>query len=265
MQSRVIRSKYASAQHFEFVPRKRRAFTLVELLVVIGILAVLTAILFPVFAQTREKGRQTSCQSNLRQIGLAIRLYAQDADETMVPKYNCLAWSATYPDHCVSPELQPNGLLDPPLPQWLASSNDLPGTPYLLEPYLRNNAVRLCPSRKVRPPLAGETKDAEGRYVLNAWDSFHGKWRGVPETSPQARPDAEISEAASTLIVWEHNNNAGECENGQESGNATRPGEIVGHWSDDHTGGFNAVYCDGHVKRLTFSQLRRRDFTIQAD
>src|SRR2546429_1371192 len=59
-----------------------RGFTLIELLVVIAIIAILAAILFPVFAQAREKARQSSCQSNLRQLGLATQLYAQDYDET---------------------------------------------------------------------------------------------------------------------------------------------------------------------------------------
>src|SRR5258708_5928774 len=74
--------------------RHRSGFTLIELLVVIAIIAILAAILFPVFAQAREKARQSVCSSNLKQIGTAIMMYVQDYEET----YPCYS---TYPNEAV--------------------------------------------------------------------------------------------------------------------------------------------------------------------
>src|SRR5438093_10145432 len=68
------------------IMKRNRGFTLIELLVVIAIIAILAAILFPVFAQAREKARQAACLSNAKQIGLACRMYAQDYDEVNVPE-----------------------------------------------------------------------------------------------------------------------------------------------------------------------------------
>src|SRR5665213_2657628 len=69
------------------VTKKAQGFTLIELLVVIAIIAILSAILFPVFAKVREKARQTSCLSNMKQLGLAFVQYSEDNDEKYICRY----------------------------------------------------------------------------------------------------------------------------------------------------------------------------------
>ncbi len=90
----------------------RRGFTLIELLVVIAIIAILAAILFPVFARAREKARQSSCLSNVKQLTLGVLMYAQDYDETLPFAYSYGDW-------------------------WYE----------VLAPYLANDQIRRCPSR----------------------------------------------------------------------------------------------------------------------
>lgn len=82
--------------------KRNAAFTLIELLVVIAIIAILAAILFPVFAQAREKARQISCLSNCKQMGTALMMYVQDYDETL-----CMVWTGGPPARDWSVDLIP--------------------------------------------------------------------------------------------------------------------------------------------------------------
>ena len=102
----------------------RRGFTLIELLVVIAIIAILAAILFPVFARAREKARQASCESNLKQLGLAALMYAQDYDES-VP----CTWPQCWP--AANRQNQPGGA-------WWSA---------LIQPYVKNTQMFTCPSQ----------------------------------------------------------------------------------------------------------------------
>src|SRR5258708_4431041 len=101
--SLLTRRRSTCAKRRTVMRRTRRAaFTLIELLVVIAIIAILAAILFPVFAQARDRARMSACLSNMRQISTAIMMYAQDYDETLPyirfhcpgtkPGSHCLVW-----------------------------------------------------------------------------------------------------------------------------------------------------------------------------
>jgi len=121
---------------------RRRGFTLIELLVVIAIIAILAAILFPVFAQAREKARQTSCLSNVKQMGTAFMMYVQDADETFPLAYGWApgrGWMWNY-NHATPVNWRPLAADDERLgayPVHWANS---------VQPYAKNYPIEACPS-----------------------------------------------------------------------------------------------------------------------
>ena len=119
--------------------RQKRAFTLIELLVVIAIIAILAAILFPVFAKAREKARQSSCQSNLKQIGVALLQYNQDYDESWVGQY--YVW--------------------PPVPGDMFDTTGYNNYQQFVQPYIKSKQVFKCPS--------ASTISEEHCYPYNTW------------------------------------------------------------------------------------------------
>ena len=116
----------------------RKGFTLIELLVVIAIIAILASILFPVFAKAREKARQSSCLSNLKQLDMAFMQYSQDYDEQL-PRATAGAASAA--------PLAPSS-------SWMSASVANVWDPKLgsIYPYVKNAQIYLCPSRKSYTP-----------------------------------------------------------------------------------------------------------------
>lgn len=238
--------------------RTHRAFTLIELLVVIAIIAILAAILFPVFAQAREKARQTSCLSNQRQMSLGILMYAQDYDESF-----------------------PFGLDA----EWKI------GWPVYAQPYARNYGIFRCPSDSnlafgfswIDASWAGITVS----YGANGYfDCTNGcQLKGI--MSPMAQgwilPDSKslgsVSRPAETILLADkHNGDAlkvggmgvftafygatfvgvdwfdwgapGEIPDGTRDRAAAFPKGPEGAVSTKHAGLANFAFCDGHVKAM---------------
>ena len=215
----------------------RKGFTLIELLVVIAIIAILAAILFPVFARARDKARQASCQSNLKQIGIAVLMYAQDYDETM-PRF----------DARIDPED--------------SSNSRLLGQYDLIGPYTMNEQLFICPSGQYRTRshrTALPLGDGFGRQHIN---SSYGAWRrGSSEVpfsrAPMGNPGlslAEITRPAETKLIWEAR--SFQCYGAESLGfevGSLAPLPMqdngrVGTVKYRHSGQMNILYCDGHVK-----------------
>jgi prepilin-type processing-associated H-X9-DG protein/prepilin-type N-terminal cleavage/methylation domain-containing protein len=216
--------------------RRRWGFTLVELLVVIGILAVLVGLLFPVLSHARRKAQGAKCQSNLRQIGLTLSMYAQDND----------------------------GLFP------------LTGNPYPIPntwrvavfPYVRNAQLLLCPTERMSPPFDGTLSDCslKSGYAMNA---VH--WQMGPPNPPGMWRTHEsfIELPAETIHVvdgdgsYEFLNPDPAPTGGSNEHNFVRD-DAAGR---RHSAGANYLFCDGHVKHLKPSQVHcakgRCDWSIE--
>lgn len=251
--------------------RKRSGFTLIELLVVIAIIAILAAILFPVFAQTREKARQSSCASNCKQMGLAIMQYAQDYDETN-PLASGYQGQSNWFDI-----------------SWVT----------LAQPYVKNISVFRCPSDDADKTTGGFVREGIS-YSINAYinEFWNGKYGATTPggdwivNNANANPPwaqivtlSAISRPAETILIAERHNGDlqrrsaagapskegngyiasapftgvdwtdgwygyGEIPDGSRAAGSAYPNGQDGTVTVKHSAVANFVFCDGHVKAM---------------
>jgi general secretion pathway protein G len=186
------------------------AFSLVELLVVVACLAILAGLLFPVFFRARQRALQTSCLSNLRQLGLAMHLYIQD-------------WDGLYP-HDQGPRFTPARTVDTQpreFPQDRSNRWDASPLTRVLAPYLRDARLWYCPLLPERVPEIGPSTN----YEVNAFLAVNSiPYRDRPHGGPVHETDVRTPSRVEVFQdhLWE--------------------GARV------HSDGRNRVLCDGHAK-----------------
>jgi prepilin-type N-terminal cleavage/methylation domain-containing protein len=230
---------------------RRSGFTLIELLVVIAIIAILAAILFPVFAKAREKARQTACLSNTKQLGAGLLMYLQDYDERM-------------PGGCF-------GNFGCPFnEQGQPSANINYTTLYLLRPYVKNDDVAICPSRNMWN--RADARPTRGSYTSNRLEDTSTP-RQPYMLSAFAEPAGFVA-LVDSRIPWlddaggyfVHCRLAGAgvgiYHDQYTTGTGCRNPSASGARTDWHTEGVNHVYVDGHAKWAKFSQMRYRHYVF---
>ena len=205
---------------------RRMGFTLIELLVVIAIIAILAAILFPVFARARENARRASCQSNLKQIGLGLLQYTQDYDEKYPPIVVAGYWG---PDRI-----------------WQS----------LIQPYLKSTQLLQCPSNQLAPLAGYPPLSYVGNMATDDYLSNVGSKGIFEKPYPYLNPASavalsSVSSPATTIAVTESDFQA------QNASIAIDVDSSTSLIFAGHLGTANFLFADGHVKSMRPSQTYR--------
>lgn len=214
---------------------RRRGFTLIELLVVIAIIAILAAILFPVFARAREKARQTSCLSNMKQLGLACLMYLQDFDEMYPSRWRCCGGANPYP-----------------LP-W----------PWVLQPYVKNTQMYICASEGGHG-WYGNAECCPSATANAGVTPFPGRISyGMNDRLNFFVSDAKVNRPAEKYMFCETSSRQPRSfcvDPWQGCGGLTGcPGAEWGQLPSRHNGGTNTTFCDGHAKWLIRNEFLRSE------
>lgn len=210
-----------------------RAFTLLELLVVVSVIAILAALLLPVFAAARESARRSACLSNVKQIGAAMQLYAQDNDERW-PLHDLSNFQRQVPDG--QDAFVVDGWDGTPVPNWAAG----------VRPYLKNLGVLVCPSNRGWCPGADPARPAL-TYAYNGYAS--GRIAGQ-------EPDAAL-----IVLAWDYGEKTTWAIANPGGDSATGTYGSWFNWSQrpGHPGGthglHNTVCADGHAKAVDTRKL----------
>lgn len=242
----------------------QRAFTLIELLVVIAIIAILAAILFPVFAQAREKGRQTACISNQHQIGIALAMYRSDFDLVNCRYRFCDPSSGV--DPLCATLATPTTYTGPLETWWAPYDNSISSEPTplpmsyqglkagFLQPYVNNQQIFRCPSY-----AKGQVGYAMS-YIYNG---------------PMGQPDASVVNPT-VYFVWDHAKTPGCANTGNaEPTSPNTPGHrgpfpedqdtTHTHYPSRHINGYVGLRYDGSAKYRNYNSINTTETSPDFD